>query len=718
MVGLGCARGTLRGEGTACDDRTPCRRAYSCVAGTCHWTGTDAGVDADTGPGDLESPDQASTFELDAANDPDLLDLASDNAEVPTDQESNETPVDEVSLPHEIVLDPSPTGQPTKCFDMHCCPQDHALVNLDTALDTLTCRRLAPNGATDCFVDYPTVRSVAGASARACPVGTFLHGLDTKLNLLTCCFDAALGFTRTSSEQQTNSLAGCQLTSDQIATGYDRVAMKLSCADHVRRNDDPPSVRVDPEAERTFHQLKASEHENWSFKQRNWLRRILNMPIDGSELLPVAHEVDAKKIVEEGVQRIKIHYTSLVDGTAVPAYLFLPSGYAQNGQASALIVFHGHDNSGKEGTGTAWTNPQHAAALYFAQQGLITLAPDTRTWNEYLPAEQEAIHQGHAAYVEDRLMAQTGHMGAMPQAMVLDAMRGVSVLKGVPGVDQTKISAAGIDVGGFQAMWLAALDTRISRVIAGGTFLGFGCLNKPNPPFSPGNHGCQVIPALSRNRAQPWNDLVFDAEDMAALIAPRPFFAMWGTQDQRFGGEIGFWANCKQAAAAGAGFAYEKLGVRSNFSELAPTADMGPEFDNGSAHQFLLDKKPENQIDYYTQCEGMHCCPNGKAVAGIDSQRNLLVCRDVVSPEHEECFVDGDTSRVGLHACPPGSWVRGIHGDLDLLVCCHDRGAASIPSLDESLDSTTTQQGFHVCRPDHFMTGLDLDGGIWLCGTR
>jgi hypothetical protein len=68
----------------------------------------------------------------------------------------------------------------------------------------------------------------------------------------------------------------------------------------------------------------------------------------------------------------------------------------------------------------------------------------------------------------------------------------VSLLQTIPGVDWGRIYTAGLSLGGWQALWTAALDRRVSRVVAAGIFKRLDKME-----WQSADDLCQTIPALS-----------------------------------------------------------------------------------------------------------------------------------------------------------------------------------------------------------------------------
>jgi hypothetical protein len=354
--------------------------------------------------------------------------------------------------------------------------------------------------------------------------------------------------------------------------------------------------------------------------------------------------------VEGGVTRRLVSYPSLVDQTRIPAYLFFPPGFSASRSYPGVLVMHGHFAEAKDGSGVDWDKPMHAIALYLAQNGFVTLAPDTRTWGAY-PAPTQFFANGTpadhssftgscggtnqpACFPNDLYDADGANYGALAQQTVLDNLLSITVLRGQARLSSLAIE--GLSLGADQAMWLAAVDNRVGDVLLAGNYIGFECLNAPGE-----NHLCQTVPGISKNFGDLTvrrdadltlgQNLLLDAGDIAALISPNRLYAMFGANgdgqfEQTRPSNSGM--RCSQQAANEARAVFAQLGQSANFFGSdgpagigglgPPITGMAHEIDNTTSLQFFQHSAvpPVDQLDYGHQCNGMHCCLSGKAIAG------------------------------------------------------------------------------------------------------
>jgi hypothetical protein len=125
-----------------------------------------------------------------------------------------------------------------------------------------------------------------------------------------------------------------------------------------------------------------------------------------------------------------------------------------------------------------------------------------------------------------------------------DLMRCVDLLQSMEAVDKTRIGCAGLSLGGEMAMWLGAMDARVSAVVSSG-FL-------------------TVMDQLEQNHCMCWKfeglrELV-DFSDIYSLIAPRPLMCQNGLLE----GPKDFYVPIARKAMEDIKVIYEDLGKPEN----------------------------------------------------------------------------------------------------------------------------------------------------------
>ena len=105
---------------------------------------------------------------------------------------------------------------------------------------------------------------------------------------------------------------------------------------------------------------------------------------------------------------------------------------------------------------------------------------------------------------------------------------------------------------------------------------------------------------------------------------------------------------------------------------------------------------------------GMHACPGGTAVAGIDVNRNFLLCAIAQGAEIE----DVSTQRHGgMPSCPLGRFITGVHAARKILLCT----TGPLDLSGETVDTGTQSHGMHACPEGFVMTGLQADTNQLAC---
>jgi len=254
----------------------------------------------------------------------------------------------------------------------------------------------------------------------------------------------------------------------------------------------------------------------------------------------VVDEDDISSVVlYQNVRRTFLTYTSF-DGSAIPAYLFMPHAPVP-GSKPAIIVLHGHVPEGESGisqTAGLLNSYQNEVALALARAGFVTLTLEFRGFG-YL---------GKTVNTEHRLVAYNAILaGSFYKAILTkDIKYALDFLRSLEGVDSQRIGLTGVSFGGEMATTYAALDKSIKVVV----FQGYGGLMGPESGVVGTQwdqpHYCHMIPGH--------NTYLFQ-EDLFMLIAPRPLLGVRG--DREYDGDNKF--------SKTIGKAYESLNASSSF---------------------------------------------------------------------------------------------------------------------------------------------------------
>jgi len=220
--------------------------------------------------------------------------------------------------------------------------------------------------------------------------------------------------------------------------------------------------------------------------------------------------LDVKIIEQEkldGYARKKIIYAT-EKGDHVPAYLLIPTEFA--GKRPAMLCLHQTTAIGKgEPVGLNKNTNMHYA-LELVKRGYVCLVPDYPSFGDY-------------KYDFKTSDFQSGTMKA-----IWNNMRGVDLLQSLSEVDGNRIGVIGHSLGGHNAMFTAAFDTRIKVIVS---CCGFTSFHKDDVPSWTGERYMPRIASVYKNDAK---KLPFDFTDVVISFAPRAFLAVAPLRDSDF----------------------------------------------------------------------------------------------------------------------------------------------------------------------------------------
>ncbi|MGH9339735.1 MAG: dienelactone hydrolase family protein [Acidobacteriota bacterium] len=237
----------------------------------------------------------------------------------------------------------------------------------------------------------------------------------------------------------------------------------------------------------------------------------------------------------------------------VPAYLLVPKNVTL--PAPGAIVFHDHGASylwGKEKV--VEIDNEHpvlsgfkerlyggsSIAAELARRGFVVLTIDMFYWGEgrmlldddppayrdrEAMSEEEIAAFNRRSQQSEEVVARTlfGAGISWPGVMAWDDIRALDYLSSRPEVDQQRIACAGLSVGGYRSLLLAALDERIKVAVDIGYMTSYASQVKTHAKHSI-RFTFHLI-GLYR---------YLDLPDLAALIAPRVVMVMNGSRDILF----------------------------------------------------------------------------------------------------------------------------------------------------------------------------------------
>ena len=256
------------------------------------------------------------------------------------------------------------------------------------------------------------------------------------------------------------------------------------------------------------HKSRLSFDGNAVDAWRDWRTQLL--PELREQLGPFPDEafpLNPRIVSTESHEKCTIHkviYHSREDAP-IPAYLSIPKG--ATAKTPAVLCIHGHVPGGKESviSGDGQFGAPYGRDL--AEQGVITLCPDNAGMGE----------RAHPSGGCDFLWRRLNYLGYdLTGYRVYDLMRGVDYLQSLPEVDENRIGIAGLSGGCWLGIVHAALDERVQAAVLSGYFTTFAQTSW----F--GHCICHHPKGIGELCEMP---------DIAGLIAPRPIFVEWGTED-------------------------------------------------------------------------------------------------------------------------------------------------------------------------------------------
>lgn len=258
----------------------------------------------------------------------------------------------------------------------------------------------------------------------------------------------------------------------------------------------------------------------------------------------------------EGYERQKISYRADA-GEPVPAYLLIPNGISD--RMPAMICLHQTTNMGKDEPAGLGGKKSLWYAHELAQRGYVCLVPDYPSLGEY-------------AHDFDKDDYQSGTMKG-----IWNHTRGIDLLTERSDVDPERVGAIGHSLGGHNAMFLAAFDTRVKAIVSSCGFTAFcryyggDLAGWSGPRYMPKiltYGGCKKVP--------------FDFHEIVGSFAPRAFLAVAPLHDDNFdnGGA--------REVLESAGPVYRLFGAEARLVTRYPdTGHDFPDPDREAAYAFL-----------------------------------------------------------------------------------------------------------------------------------
>ncbi len=230
----------------------------------------------------------------------------------------------------------------------------------------------------------------------------------------------------------------------------------------------------------------AEEARAWQKDLRSRFFTLLKLDdlVAAREPLPIGMNVLSTQ-TKDGFEWREIEFQS-TPGRRIQAVLTIPAD--RKGKHPAVVCIHGH---GGDRYSTYQPGIYNGFATELARRGTVTIAVDVGQHN---------VFEAGRTLMGERLW---------------DVMRCVDLLISLPEVDRDRIGCAGLSLGGEMAMWLGAMDERVSAVVSAGFLTRMDQMENGHCP-------CWKFEGL--------RELV-DWADVYSLIAPRALLCQNGLKE-------------------------------------------------------------------------------------------------------------------------------------------------------------------------------------------
>ncbi|PYI57442.1 alpha/beta hydrolase family protein [Paenibacillus flagellatus] len=263
-----------------------------------------------------------------------------------------------------------------------------------------------------------------------------------------------------------------------------------------------------------------SWHDRRKEIERVWLDEIGGVP----DRVPVSYEVlDEAK--EADHTRIRLVYDT-VYGDKVSAFLLLPDesvgGAGADGRRPGLLALHPTHESGKADVAVPNGRANRGYGVELVSRGYVVLAPDALTAGE-------RIYPGLQSFRSMPFYERHPDWSTVGKNAI-DHIQGVDLLRSLDGVDADRIGAIGHSFGGYNAYFLAGLDSRIRAYVSS---CGFSPFYGDRQPTHWGERDWYThLPRISGHLSR--YEVPFEFHEIAALAAPVPAFHYYGQNDRIF----------------------------------------------------------------------------------------------------------------------------------------------------------------------------------------
>lgn len=253
---------------------------------------------------------------------------------------------------------------------------------------------------------------------------------------------------------------------------------------------------------------------------RNMEKAMGKLP-DRSDL-PAFDIMVSDSVKEDRFTRYTLSFV-VAENERLSVYLYVPKQRGSIQRIPAMLVLHGTHALGKGVVDGQSTMPNRAHARELAQRGYVVIAPDYPSFGD----------------LKDHNFDTDRYESATMQA-IFNHMRCVDLLQSRPDVDSENIGVIGHSLGGHNAMFVAAFDTRLKVAVSSSGWTQFEYYNigedasrKYGGRLGPWAQS-RYMPMIRTKYQLDEKQIPFNFNDIITAIAPRAFFSVSPQKDSNF----------------------------------------------------------------------------------------------------------------------------------------------------------------------------------------
>lgn len=238
--------------------------------------------------------------------------------------------------------------------------------------------------------------------------------------------------------------------------------------------------------------------------------------------LPAFDTKVTDSLKEEKFTRYTLDF-AIAENERLPVYLYVPKQRGSIQRIPAMLVLHGTSVLGKGVVDGQGPLPNRAHARELAERGYVVIAPDYPSFGD----------------LKDHDFDTDRYESATMQA-IFNHMRCVDLLQSRTDVDPDYIGVIGHSLGGHNAMFVAAFDTRLKVAVSSSGWTQFEYYNigeegskKYGGKLGPWAQ-TRYMPLIRTKYKLEAKRIPFNFDDVIAAIAPRAFFSVSPLKDSNF----------------------------------------------------------------------------------------------------------------------------------------------------------------------------------------